>query len=90
MKAIKYQVDKTGLILTRCELFGCKVGGWQCVNCSAFIKKDMKSKYVTCNRDLNVASDYKPKKKRTYYERHRDEVLAKKAARLKAKNEQKA
>lgn len=90
MKKIDYKADETGLLLTRCKHFDCLVGGWYCVNCRAFEGKDLEKKQVSCNIDTVPKNNYSMgSSKKEYYRINRDEILTKKAARLKKKNEQK-
>lgn len=79
-RKIPYEVSATGLILTRCKIFGCTIGGWQCVNCSAFDSKDMKNHVVTCNRtNMEHTTSYKMSTKNDYYKRNRDAILERRA-----------
>lgn len=47
----RYETTSTGLIITRCPVYDCTVGGYYCVNCNSFYAKSKKNGTVNCSNE---------------------------------------
>lgn len=48
MFEIYYKKTSTELLVSVCKIKGCKIGGWECVNCVHFNGKNSKRQIVRC------------------------------------------
>lgn len=46
----RYNTTETGLIVTKCPIYDCVIGGWHCVNCPSYKAKDKTSGTVECTK----------------------------------------